>query len=137
MADRPPPKMGPGRRVVYRPDHTATGFGGLLVSKQILDALEEPAKDVARLAAGLTPYDNSPKRSTKKGPHMRDSYEVNMTPEIVKVGKRKNPRVSVRVVNQVPHAAAVEFSDGGARPSSRPLGRAGGMVGQFKIVEVD
>lgn len=120
MANPTPPVMGPGRRVVFRPNHSLEdGVGGLLRSSQMRDVTERVAIAIARRAAELTPRSDGP------GPHMADQYKVIREAGLLTVGERyRNPRVMVRIDNLSGHAAAVEF--GGSRNKERrPLRTAG------------
>ncbi len=123
MADRPPPRMGPGRRVVYRPDHSqAGGIGGLLRSKQIRQVVGVAARNVAAHAARLTDRSDGP------GPHLADNYKIDYDAGLVKVSG--NLRVNVEVYNDLPHAGIEEFGNE-TRAGKRMLGRAGSIVGEY------
>jgi hypothetical protein len=128
-ADRPPPKMGPGRRVVFRPDHSqATGFGGLMRSDQIRDVTEEVAHDIAAAAKYLSPR-RKDRGNVPDGTAMADRFKVKRDAGLIKVSG--NIRVKVEVYNEAPSAAANEF--GGKRNTRhRMLGRAGALFGDFK-----
>ena len=128
MADRPPPKMGPGRRVVFRPDHSqGTGFGGLMRSDQIRDVTEEVAHDIAARAKMLAPRRKS--GIPPDGTAMADQFKVKRDAGVLKVSG--NIRVKVEVFNSARSAAPNEF--GGKRNARhRMLGRAGAEFGDFK-----
>lgn len=129
MADRPPPKMGPGRRVVFRPDHSqATGMGGLLRSDQIRDVTEEVAHDIAEQARLFSPR-RKDRGEVPDGTAMADRFKVKREAGVIRV--KGNIRVKVEVYNEAPSAAPNEF--GGTRNKRhRMLGRAGAMFGDFK-----
>lgn len=121
MADRPPPKMGPGRRMVFRPDHKS--FGEFILSEQMRGVTAEVAKDISDRAKEFTPTGDG------SDGHMKDKYEVERQGGVLKVDR--SFRVMVLVVNTDARAAAVEFG-GRFNKRRRPLGRAGGMFGDFK-----
>lgn len=134
MPERPPPKMGPGRRVVFRPDHSVTtGFGGFILSDDVRDVTEEVAKDIAELAGQYAPRRKSGK--APDGTAMADRFKVNRNAGTIKVSG--NRRVKVEVYNESKSAAPNEFGnkdkDGTQHtPRHRMLGRAGAHFGDFK-----
>lgn len=129
MAERPPPAMGPGRRVVFRPDHSrATGFGGFILSDGVRDVTEEVARDIAALARQYAPRRKDRGR-VPDGTSMADRFEVKRDAGTLRV--KGNLRVKVEVFNSAPSAAPNEF--GGKRNTRhRMLGRAGAAFGDFK-----
>ena len=130
-----PPAMGPGRRIVFRPDHRS--FGKFIRSEQMRRPVVAVAKDIAKLAGQY-----APRRDKGKTPDcaaMADRFEVNRKPIQVPypggdimVGERySNLRVFVEVYNEARSAAPNEF--GGKRNARhRMLGRAGAAFGDFK-----
>lgn len=112
----------------YKPDHVS--IGEFLVSGQLRDAVRQGAQDVAAIAnrtAGIT--------------KVRGSYETEPGPDVI-VTRNGNPRLSERVVNHHPAAAADEFGSGtgswrgdhkrpqgGGSPAFRTLAKAGDQVG--------
>lgn len=129
MSLRPPPKMGPGRRVVFRPDHSKdTGFGGFILSDQVRDVTEEVAKDIAELAGVLAPR-RKDRGNVPDGTAMADRFKVNREAGTIKVSR--NVRVKVEVFNEAPSAAPNEFGNK-HNTRHRMLGRAGAAFGDFK-----
>lgn len=127
--DRPPPKMGPGRRVVFRPDHSkATGFGGFILSEQVRDVTEEVAHDIAQRAGQLAPRRKS--GVTPDGAAMADQFKVKREAGTIKV--KGNIRVKVEVYNSARSAAPMEFGNTHTKTRHRMLGRAGAEFGDFK-----
>lgn len=116
----------------YVPDHKS--IGEFLLSDQLRDAVRQGARDVAAIAsntAGIT--------------KIRGDYDVEPGPDVI-VTKNGNPRLSERVVNDHPAAAADEFGSGsgaegaskgaarkkgqgGGSPANRTLGKAGALIG--------
>lgn len=128
MAGRPPPKMGPGRRVVFRPDHSKdTGFGGFILSDQVRDATNEVAEDIAVLAKELAPRRKS--GVVPDGTAMADRFKVKRDAGTIKVSG--NIRVKVEVYNEAASAAPNEFGNK-RNHRYRMLGRAGAAFGDFK-----
>lgn len=129
MTERPPPRMGPGRRVVFRPDHSqATGMGGLLRSDQIRDVTVEVAHDIAKRAGELAPRRKS-RGNVPEGTAMADNFKVKRDAGVIKVSG--NVRVKVEVYNEKPSAAPNEFGSQ-RNKRHRMLGRAGAEFGDFK-----
>ena len=115
----------------FRANHK--DLGKFLLSGQLRDAVRQGAKDVAAIArasAGIT--------------KIRDHYGVEPGPDVV-ITKNGNPRLSERVVNDHPAAAADEFGSGsgnkgksggkarregqgGGSPAFRTLGQAGARI---------
>lgn len=128
MPERPAPRMGPGRRVVFRPNHSkADGFGGFILSDDVRDVTVEVAKDIAAKARQLAPRRKH--GSTPDGLSMADQFKVNRDAGTIKVAG--NIRVRVEVFNSARSAAPNEF--GGQRNARhRMLGRAGAAFGDFK-----
>jgi hypothetical protein len=121
--------MGPGRRVVFRPDHSqATGFGGLLRSDQIRDVTAEVARDIAQEAGRLAPRRKS-RGNVPDGTAMADRFKVKEDAGLIKVSG--NIRVKVEVYNEAPSAAPNEFGSK-RNKRHRMLGRAGAKFGDFK-----
>lgn len=126
MADRPPPRMGPGQRVAYRPDHKS--FGEFMRSEQMRNVTVEVAKDIAPAAGRKAPR-RKDRGEVPDGTAMADRFEVNENAGFLKVSG--NIRVKVEVYNEAPSAAPNEF--GGKRNKRyRMLGRAGAEFGDFK-----
>ena len=121
--------MGPGRRVVFRPDHSKdTGFGGFILSDQVRDPVEEVCEDIAKLAGKFAPR-RKDRGVVPEGTAMADRFCVNREAGTLKVSG--NVRVKVEVYNEAPSAAPNEF--GGPRNTRhRMLGRAGAAFGDFK-----
>ena len=131
MPERPPPKMGPGRRAVFRPDHKS--FGEFILSEQVRDVTADVAHDIAAEAGRLAPRRKS--GEPKEGTEMADRFHVNREAGTIKV--ERNVRVKVEVYNEARSAAPNEFGnkDKTGRqhtPRTRMLGRAGAMFGDFK-----
>lgn len=126
MAERPPPKMGPGRRVVFRPDHSqGTGFGGFIRSDQVRDPTAAIAQEIAKAVGAASA------RSEGPGPHMADLWKVKKNAGLVKVAG--NIRVRVDVFNPDIAAAAQEFGAGPRRGQRRgTLRRIASQWGDFK-----
>lgn len=122
----PAPAMGPGRRVVFRPDHT--DFGKFILSDQVRDAVAEVAHDIANRAGELAPRRKSRGR-VPDGAAMADRFKVNKAAGVIKV--ERNVRVKVEVWNDARSAAPNEF---GSKNNTRHrmLGRAGAEFGDFK-----
>lgn len=118
--------MGPGRRVVYRPNHSQDdGFGGFIRSDQMRDVTAEVARDIAAETAGASA------RGEGEGPHMADQWDVNENAGVIKVSG--NIRVKVEVFNPDIAAAAQEFGSGPrAGQRRRTLGRTAAKYGDFK-----
>ena len=126
MAERPPPAMGPGRRVVYRPDHK--GIGEFLMSEQLRDATEDVAGDIAKLAGAFSPHRKGAPAGGDRVP-LSESFKVKREAGSIKVHRAR--RVKVEVYSEAPSAAANEF--GGRRNKRhRMLGRAGSAFGDWK-----
>jgi hypothetical protein len=101
-------------RARYVPDHK--DFGRYMMSDEARQAPIAVARDiVAELAVTV-------KRSTRPGPHLADSYEVDEHSEPVILDG--NPRVGAAVISDHPGAAPEEF--GGARNrKNRWMGKVG------------
>jgi hypothetical protein len=128
MSLRPPPKMGPGRRVVFRPDHSKdNGFGGFILSDQVRDVTEEVAKDIAALAKQYAPRRKA--GIVPDGTAMADRFKVKKDAGTIKVAG--NIRVKVEVFNEAASAAPNEFGNK-RNKRYRMLGRAGAAFGDFK-----
>lgn len=117
---RPPPKMGPGRRAVYRPNHKS--FGAFMKSEQMRDVTADVAEDIVIAVSAIAP------RSKGPGPHMADQYKVQREAGRVKVGG--NVRVRVKIVNPDKAAALTEFGTSKMK-ASRQLRRAASEFGDF------
>lgn len=115
--------------VWFKADHKS--IGEFLVSNQLRDAVRQGAQDVRSLAAA-----NAPSK-------IAGDFDVEPGPDVI-VTKNGYPRLSERVRNDHPAAAAIEFGSGqqsegnsgkkdrpqgGSSPAMRPLGVAGVMVG--------
>jgi hypothetical protein len=138
------PRMGPGRRVVYRPDNSReNGFGGFILSDQIRDVTVEVAQDIQHAARRLAPRRKA--GSPPDGTAMADRFRVNRNAGTLKVAG--NRRVMVHVFNEARSAAPNEFGsmiDTGETDAEgdpvmkvrnkrhRMLGRAGAKFGDFK-----
>lgn len=128
MSERRPPAMGPGRRVVYRPDHSKDdGFGGFILSDQVRDVTTEVARDIAQEAGRLAPRRKA--GQVPDGAAMADRFEVNEDAGTIKVGR--NVRIKVEVFNEATSAAPNEFGNK-RNKRHRMLGRAGAKFGDFK-----
>jgi len=122
--------MGPGRRVVFRPDHSKdTGFGGFILSDDVRDATEEVAKDIAVLAGHLAPR-RKDRGIVPEGTAMADRFRVKRDAGTIRVSR--NVRVKVEVYNEAPSAAPMEFGNSHTTTRHRMLGRAGAAFGDFK-----
>jgi hypothetical protein len=119
------PRMAPGERVRYVPNHRS--FGAFIKSDQMRDPTAEVAKDIAGLAREFSPV--SQRGGDQDGVRMRDRFQVIKQAGFLKVGR--NVRVLVEIVNDARSAAPNEF---GTRKNKRHrmLGRAGAMFGDFK-----
>lgn len=126
MAGRPPPKMGPGRRVVFRPDHKS--FGEFILSDQVRDPVEEVSRDIAALARKFAPRRKG-RGIVPDGTAMADRFKVEREAGTIKVSG--NVRVKVVVYNEAPSAAPNEFGSK-RNQRHRMLGRAGAAFGDFK-----
>lgn len=118
------PKMAPGERVRYVPNHAS--FGEFIKSKQMRDPVEEVAEAIAAEAKALSP--TSDRGGNQKGKRMRDQFKV-ANAGLMKVAG--NLRVAMVVYNNARSAAPNEF---GTRKNKRHrmLGRAGAKFGDFK-----
>ena len=125
MATQPPPRMGPGRRAVFRPDHVS--FGEFILSEQVRDVTAEVAADIADLAGQYAP--RRKKGVTPNGQAMADRFKVNREAGTLRVAG--NVRVKVEVFNEAPSAAPNEFGSK-RNKRHRMLGRAGAFYGDFK-----
>lgn len=123
------PRMGPGERTRYVPNHAS--FGLFILSDQVRDPTEEVAKDIAALAAVNTRPRSATEPDRKRGLHdrVRAGFKVKRNAGVMKVSG--NLRVMVEVVNNVDGSALVEFGARGL-PRQRMLGRAGAALGDFK-----
>lgn len=120
-----PPRMPPGRRVIFKPDHKS--FGEFILSEQVRDVTTDVAQDIADLAGQLAPRRKH--GQAPDGTSMADRFEVKREAGTIKVGR--NVRVKVEVFNSARSAAPNEF--GGRRNKRhRMLGRAGATFGDFK-----
>lgn len=114
----------------YEPDRHS--IGEFLRSGQLRDAVHQGAQDVAKIAAATAGI-------TK----IRGSYDTEPGPDVI-VTRNGNMRLSERVVNNHPAAAADEFGSGqrtkreqgGSSPANRTLGKAGAMIAD-KLGETD
>jgi hypothetical protein len=123
------PRMGPGERTRYVPNHAS--FGLFILSDQVRDPTAEVAQDIALLAAANTAPHSADEPENETGLHarVRKGFKVKKNAGVMKVSR--NLRVMVEVVNNVEGAALVEH---GARGLARQrmLGRAGAAFGDFK-----
>lgn len=94
------------RRTRYREDHKS--FGEFMLSSQVLDPVMQLCRVIAAEAAATD--DSS----------IREDYGVTPGPPVTVAG---NPRITGRVVNTNPKAAAYEFGTG-----SENEGESGGVV---------
>ena len=117
--------MGPGRRVVFRPDHVE--FGEFILSEQVRDAVADVAADIAGMAGDLAPRRKS--GGPPAGTAMADQFHVNREAGVIQVAG--NMRVKVEVFNDARSAAPNEFGSKRNR-RHRMLGRAGAHYGDFK-----
>lgn len=123
---RPAPVMGPGRRVVYRPNHRS--FGAFIRSEQMRDVTADVADDIAAEAARLAPR-RKDRGNVPDGVAMADQFKVNREAGVIKV--YGNVRVMVQVYNEARSAAPNEFGSK-RNKRHRMLGRAGAAFGDFK-----
>lgn len=119
------PRMLPGERVRYVPNHRS--FGAFIKSDQMRDPTAEVAQDIALLAREFSPV--SKRGGKQEGVRMRDQFRVIKEAGFIKVNR--NIRVLVEIVNDARSAAPNEF---GTRRNKRHrmLGRAGAAFGDFK-----
>lgn len=128
MPEVKPPAMGPGRRVVFRPDHKS--FGEFITSERMRGVVAQVAKDIADLAGKYAPRRKS--GQVPDGAAMADSFKVNREAGTIFVGKDyPNKRVMVHVYNEKRSAAPMEFGNEHVK-GHRMLGRAGAVFGDFK-----
>ena len=118
------PRFPRGQRSVYVANHGS--MAAFLVSKQVRDATEHVANDIAALAKALTPVGDG-----DNGVHLRDQYKVVRNGGVQAVGKFGSVRVRVTITNPSAYAASHEFG-GKNNPKSRMLGRAGAFFGDLK-----
>lgn len=112
----------------YEQDHKS--IGEFLLSGQLRDAVRQGASDGAAIAAATAPS------------KIAADFAVEAGPDVI-VTKNGNPRLSERIVNDHPAAAAIEFGSGqraegasgkkdrpqgGSSPAYRPLGKAGARI---------
>lgn len=101
------------RRARYVADNgTGSGFGGFMLSSQI----RQPVKQITRVMAA--------EASATDGTEIAGSYDTEDGPAVMVAG---NLRISERVTNNHPKAAAFEFGSGEANegatgPNERPQG---------------
>jgi hypothetical protein len=119
------PRMPPGQRVKYVPNHVS--FGLFLKSDQVADPAAEVAEDIAELAKEFSP--TSSRGGDQEGRRMRDKFKVERNVGLIKVAG--NLRRFAIVSNDARSAAPNEFGTRGNR-RHRMLGRAGAMFGDFK-----
>ena len=122
----PGPRMAPGTRVQYRPNHKS--FGAFMLSDQIRDPVAEVAQQVQHQARR-----NAPRRKsgvTPDGLAMADRFRVNVNAGVISIGEG-GPRVKVEVYNEARSAAPNEFGSE-RNKRHRMLGRAGAAFGDFK-----
>lgn len=128
MAEIRPPKMGPGRRVVFRPNHSyKDGFGGFATSDEVRDVVTEVAGDMKDAIAAAS------SRSEGPGPHMADRWRVRkQAGQRILIGKtgHRNRRVRVDIYNRDIAAAAQEFGFRG-HERTRVMMRIAGQYGDF------
>lgn len=119
------PRMPPGMRVKYVPNHPS--FGAFLRSDQVADPAAEVAEDIAALAKAFSP--ESSRGGDQEGRRMKDRFEVERNVGLIKVAG--NLRRFAIVSNNARSAAPNEF---GTRKNRRHrmLGRAGAAFGDFK-----
>lgn len=119
------PRMAPGERVRYVPNHRS--FGAFIKSDQMRDPTAEVAEDIALLAREFSPV--SQRGGNQDGVRMRDRFRVIKQAGFIKVNR--NVRVLVEIVNDARSAAPNEF---GTKKNKRHrmLGRAGAAFGDFK-----
>lgn len=121
------PRMAPGERVRYVPNHRS--FGAFMRSDQMRAPTAEAAGDIAVSAAARTPTEKEgAKEHTGLHARVKAGYEVEREAGLLKVGG--NLRVLVNVVNDADGAALVEFGARGV-PRTRALGKAGAEFGDF------
>lgn len=106
-------------RVGYRPDHRS--MARFLLSEQARQPAVEAAEDIRALAASIV---------GKKTGKTAAGYKVNDKTAPVVIGG--NPRVGADVFNDEQAALAQEFGNARTRNPSRPLGKAGAIVGEMK-----
>lgn len=125
MGAQTPPKMGPGRRAVFKADHES--FGRFILSDDVRDAVAAVAEDIVTLVAAASPRG----RNVKGDGHMADRWAVKKQAGVITVGKRHpNVRVKVEIFNPDQAAAFVEF---GTRTNQRrgTLRRVAGTFGDW------
>ena len=118
------PRFRRGQRSVYVANHGS--MAAFLVSKQVRDATENVANDIATLAKALTPVGDG-----DNGVHLRDQFKVIRNGGVQAVGAFGNVRARVTIMNPSPYAASHEFG-GKNNSKSRMLGRAGAFFGDLK-----
>lgn len=128
MTNRQDPKGG-----TYVMNHES--FGRMMLEQRKLRvAIYKAAVRISEIARVNT------KRSSERDrghhdTHLADNYRVEVGPVVVIKGQGgvPGPRMSMRVVNRTPYAAALEFGSGGhaAGKGTRDLRRAGGQVGDI------
>jgi hypothetical protein len=101
-------------RARYKPNHK--DMAKLLLSDQMREPCVQVARDIAA-ELKITVH-----RSTRPGPHLADSYEVNDKTAPVMLGGE--PRVGAEVYSEHPGAAPEEFGGKNQKPK-RWLGKVG------------
>jgi hypothetical protein len=134
----------PDRVNDYRPHSDGTGsFSSFAVSAQLRKPLVRASYDIIAIAKALVPPSEDPRNG-----HYSDHFAVNKARATYlkpKRGPRQGRAVAI-IVNDYPTAPAMEFGSGdpsvglsagaereqgGWNKPKRPLGRAGGRVGQW------
>lgn len=103
----------------YEP--SARGFAEMSMSPDILDACMAEAARGKAFAVGI-----SPRSGDDEGRPYADSFDVEAT---VVHYFRRGPRVAARLINNAPHAAAVEFGNKRMRKPHRVIGRTAAFLG--------
>lgn len=102
----------------YRPNQR--GWDAVALSPQILAACVAEAERGMAYAITI-----APRSDDGDGKPYADSFEV----QAVVVRFRQGPRVAARLLNDAPHAAAVEFGNRQTPRAQRVLGRTAAYLG--------
>jgi len=117
------------KRRGYHPDHPS--FAKFLLSEQSRGPAMEAANDIANIARETAPRD---KDADSNKVSFWNSFKAQKqpTPWVNTGTGAPNPRAIAVVVNDAPHAAAVEFGNRRTPRAHRTLGKAGARIGEFR-----
>lgn len=102
----------------YEPNRA--GWAEFAMSPELLEACMAEARKGKRFAESI-----APRSGDERGKPYADSFDV----EATTVTWRRGPRVAAKLVNDAPHAAAVEWGNKQTPEAHRVLGRTAAYLG--------